>query len=76
MMNWLIALLTVSVFYVSLAKSDSRVSEPQLLYKTMSYSVYCIEGYKWLVWGIGTQPPQQMFRESLNGISVPVECNR
>ena len=75
-MKRLIAIITMTVIFTACSKAETvvEVKEPKLLYRTALYTVYCFEGYKWLV--LGTQVPQQMFRESLNGISVPVDCNR
>lgn len=72
----LIAIVTITVMFTACSKAETVVvvEEPKFLYRTTLYSVYCFEGYKWLVGG--THVPQQMFRESANGRSVPVDCNR
>lgn len=58
---------------VSFSKADKLTSEPEILYKTNLYTVYCIEGYKWLKWNTATNVPQQMFKEN-NSRSIPVSC--
>lgn len=59
---------------ISFSKAEESNEEVQIIYQNKHYTIYCIEKYKWLGWNGIKSPPQQMFRESLNGRSVPVSC--
>lgn len=53
-------------------------------YYDLDYKIKCIENYKWIIFytqrGLSMDyyqehPATQMFRESLNGRTVPIKCD-
>lgn len=72
-MNKLVFIILFTIALVSFSRAESNI-ETKILYETKSYTVYCIEDYKWIKWLNAYTPPIQMFKENGNNRSVPVSC--
>lgn len=75
-MKNLLFIILLIVTIVSFSKADNIHSEPEIVYETKLYTVYCIENYKWLKWNRMDTSPQQMFKESASARTIPVDCYR
>lgn len=80
-MKFLTSITLLLLTIISFSRADRiDTKEPKVISTTQYYTVYCIEGYKWLKWNGTAVSPQQMFKihrygNSFQLGSLPDSCN-